>query len=116
MAGASVLLVRNETPDGISERWADTNALGEFRLDRIPAGTYDYVFVFDNLPARLRRSTLVKMNLAVAADAITRPTLLYRRISDAKTAAEVLPPARTGAAFLDDSQVKTLSVPGRRIP
>jgi len=108
MANASVLLVRNEPPDGIPERWADTGREGEFRFDSIPAGRYDYVFVFDNLPGLLRRSLLVRKDFAVKRDETIRPMFHYRRIGSPRKT-RPLPLAERAPSFLDEDQVASLA-------
>ena len=108
MPHASVLLVKNEPVDGIFERWSDADEHGEFRFDSIPAGQYDYVFVFDNLPSRLRRSLLVARNLKVKRDTTTTPVLGYQRMQGSDKNAPPVPAARKSAAFLTDGQVERL--------
>ncbi len=107
MPRASVLLVKMEPVDGITERRADAGTDGRFRFDSIPAGTYDYVFVFDNLPARLRRSLLVAKSLTVKRDTTTAPVLRYRRMQGSDRTAPAMPPAEA-MTFLTDRQVARL--------
>ncbi|MFO7899858.1 MAG: carboxypeptidase-like regulatory domain-containing protein [Planctomycetota bacterium] len=114
LARASVLLVRNEPPDGIQERWADCTTAGEFAFDSVPAGTYDYVFVFDNLPCRLRRSLLVARDFVVKRDATVRPELEFRRLGGDGPGGPPLPPVEHPAAFLTDEQVERLVATARR--
>jgi hypothetical protein len=111
---ATVLLVKDEPVDGIRERWADTDERGAFRFDSIPAGTYDYVFVFDNLPAQLRRSLLVDRAFAVPRDTTIEPELAYARPRGSDEAAAPVPPADTAAALLSDDQVGTLRRAARK--
>ncbi|MFW6108164.1 MAG: hypothetical protein ACOC70_03070, partial [bacterium] len=114
LARASVLLVRNEPPDGIQERWADCTTAGEFAFDSVPAGTYDYVFVFDNLPSRLRRSLLVARDFVVKRDTTVRPELAYRRLAGDGPAGPPLPLVERPAAFLTDEQVERLVAVSRQ--
>ena len=109
MPHASVLLVKNEPVDGIFERWSDADEYGEFRFDSIPAGRYDYVFVFDNLPSRQRRSLLVARNLEVKRDTTTTPVLSYRRMQGSDRNAPLVPVAANSAAFLTSEQIERLS-------
>lgn len=109
MPRASVLLVKDEPPDGIRERWADADAAGDFRFDSIPAVTYDYVFVFDNVRRRLRHSLLVASAFEVVRDTTIQQTLWYRRLRGSDRNAPVAAPADTAAAFLTDAQVRTLA-------
>ena len=108
MPRATVLLVKDEPADGIAEHWSDTDDYGEFRFDSIPAGTYDYVFVFDNLRARLPRSLLVARGLKIKRDTTTAPLLRYRRMQGSDERAPVVPPAERAAAFLTGEQVERL--------
>ncbi|MFH1731147.1 MAG: hypothetical protein ABIF82_05805 [Planctomycetota bacterium] len=108
MPRATVLLVKEEPADGIAEHSSDADDYGEFRFDSIPAGTYDYVFVFDNLPARLPRSLLVARDLTIKRDTTTAPLLNYRRMQGSDKRAPVVPPAERAAAFLTDGQVERL--------
>jgi len=108
MPHASVLLVKNEPVDGIFERWSDADEHGEFRFDSIPAGRYDYVFVFDNLPSRLRRSFLVARNLKVKRDTTTTPLLSYQRMQGSDRSAPPVPAPRKSAAFLTYGQITRL--------
>ncbi len=109
MPRASVLLVNDEPPDGITEHWADANNQGNFRFDSIPATRYDYVFVFDNLPGRLRGSLLVRRGLEVKRDVTAPLKLIYTRIQGSDKNAADVPAAERVAAFLDDEQVEILA-------
>lgn len=113
MPKVSVLLVRDEPPDGISERWADANQLGEFRFDSIPAGRYDHVFVFDNLPSPLRRSLLVAHDLVVKRDVTAKLDLHYERIGR-QPKLPPLPCAGGSVSLLTKEQVRTLALHCRR--
>ncbi len=107
MANASVLLVKNEPVDGIPERCVDTGREGEFRFDSVPAGKYDYVFVFDNVPGPLRRSLLVRQDFVVKRDETIRPMFHYRRIRGPDKSRPI-PPAKAAASFLDDDRIASL--------
>lgn|GEM_PF-3302208 len=113
MPKCSVLLVRDEPPDGISERRADANQLGEFRFDSVPAGRYDHVFVFDNLPSPLRRSLLVAQDLVVQRDVTARLELRYERVGGQPKLPDI-PRADRFASFLTDEQLTTLARHCRR--
>ncbi len=114
MSRATVLLVKDEPVDGIHERWADTGAAGAFAFDDIPAGTYDYVFVFDNLPTPVRRSLLVARNVEVEARTTTRLELDYRRLGADPGTWEPVRRRKRPAAFLTDSQVEHLGSAARK--
>jgi hypothetical protein len=114
MTKASVLLVRDEPADGIRERWADTNEQGEFRFDSVPAGRYDYVFAFDNVPGRLRRSLLVGRNVVVKRDATLKLTYRYERISGSDSSAPAVPAAKDAMTFLRDEELSFLADACRR--
>ena len=109
----SVLLVKTEPVDGIHERWADASSHGEFWFEGIPACTYDYVFIFDNLPGRLRRSLLVKRDFEVKRDAPNNPVFTYRRLREPKASAPVTPAAESAASFLDRRQIDRLTRAGK---
>jgi hypothetical protein len=123
MREPSVLLVRNEPPDGIRERWTDAAENGAFRFENIPAGRYDYVFVFDNLPCRVHRSLLVRRDVEVPSGAELDLTLRYERLPGADSSARPRGLAKSAARFLTDDRLAELreaarreTRPGRQLP
>jgi len=125
MAKASMLLVRDEPPDGIRERWAETDAQGRFRYDSIPAGRYDYAFAFDNRRAILRRSLLVARDLTVRRDETIDLEYRFLRIKGDDASAPAVPPVEDVATFLTHRQLRDLAEaafrgtatwPGDRVP
>ena len=105
---ASILLVRDEPPDGVHEHWVQANHFGEFRLDNLPAGRYDYVFLFDNVRRPLDQSLLVARNVEFDPGDNSDLRFHYIRPHGLDARAPRAPLAERPAAFLDKTLAANL--------